>query len=42
MPRISFRVEGYPPAKNEALSILGKGHSHAKRVRDLVKSVGVV
>lgn len=29
---ISFDVEGLPPAKNEALSMLGVGHSHAPRV----------
>lgn len=33
---ISFRVPGYPPAKNEALSMLGEGHSHAPRVRALL------
>lgn len=33
---ISFRVSGYPPAKNEALSMLGEGHSHAARVRTLL------
>jgi hypothetical protein len=26
---VSFEVAGYPPAKNEALSIFGKGHSYA-------------
>lgn len=34
---ISFDVEGYPPAKNEALSMLGVGHSHAPRVRLLLE-----
>lgn len=33
---ISFRVPGYPPAKNEARSMLGPGHSHAPRVRALL------
>jgi hypothetical protein len=33
---ISFRVSGYPPAKNEALSMLGEGHTHSPRVRALL------
>ena len=33
---ISFDVPGYPPAKNEAVSMLGAGHSHAPRVRLLL------
>jgi hypothetical protein len=33
---VSFEVVGYPPAKNEALSMLGSGHSHAPRVRSLL------
>jgi hypothetical protein len=33
---ISFRVPGYPPAKNEALSMLGDGHPHTVRVRALL------
>jgi hypothetical protein len=36
---ISFRVAGYPPAKSEALSMLGIGHSHAARVRVLLEAV---
>jgi len=35
---ISFAVEGFPPAKNEALSMLGTGHSHAPRVRLLLEA----
>ncbi len=29
---ISFKVEGLPPAKSEAKSMLGAGHPHASRV----------
>lgn len=32
MRELIFHVEGYPPAKNEALSMLGPRHSHASRV----------
>jgi hypothetical protein len=35
---IGFRVMGYPPAKNEALSMLGEGHPHAPRVRALLEA----
>jgi hypothetical protein len=35
---ITFDVPGYPPAKNEALSMLGAGHSHAPRVRLLLEA----
>jgi hypothetical protein len=35
---ISFEVAGYPPAKNEALSMLGAGHSHAPRVKLLLEA----
>jgi hypothetical protein len=35
---ISFHVSGYPPAKNEALSILGANHSHATRVLALLEA----
>lgn len=35
---IMFEVEGFPPAKNEALSMLGRGHSHASRVITLLTS----
>jgi len=34
---ISFRVDGYPPAKGEAISMLGPTHSHAPRVRVLLE-----
>jgi hypothetical protein len=34
--QVSFDVAGYPPAKNEALSMLGVGHSHADRVQKLL------
>jgi hypothetical protein len=37
---ITFDVPGYPPAKNEALSMLGAGHSHAPRVRLLLEAAG--
>jgi hypothetical protein len=35
---ITFDVQGYPPAKNEALSMLGAGHGHAPRVRLLLEA----
>jgi hypothetical protein len=35
---ILFTVPGLPPAKNEALSMLGPGHSHALRVRALLEA----
>ena len=35
--QVSFDVPGFPPAKNEALSMLGAGHSHAPRVRLLLE-----
>ena len=38
MNAISFDVPGYPPAKNEALSMLGPRHSHAPRVRLLLEA----
>jgi hypothetical protein len=38
MPQITFDVAGYPPAKSEALSMLGVGHSHAPRVRLLLEA----
>lgn len=34
---ITFDVDGYPPAKSEALSMLGAGHSHTPRVRLLLE-----
>lgn len=36
--QISFEVRGFPPAKSEALSMLGAGHSHAPRVRRLLEA----
>ena len=38
---LSFRVAGFPPAKNEALSMLGVGHSHAPRVAELLRAARV-
>lgn len=35
--QVSFEMPGFPPAKNEALSMLGVGHSHAPRVRVLLE-----
>jgi hypothetical protein len=35
---ISFTVDGYPPAKAEALSMLGSSHPHQVRVRALLKA----
>src|SRR4051794_35756663 len=35
---ISFEVGGYPPAKGEALSMLGPRHGHAPRVLELLKA----
>jgi hypothetical protein len=32
MDEVSFTVTGYPPAKNEARSMLAAGHTHASRV----------
>lgn len=36
--QVSLEVRGYPPAKNEALSMLGARHSHAPRVRLLLET----
>jgi hypothetical protein len=36
--QVSFEVQGYPPAKSEALSMLGAGHGHAPRVRLLLEA----
>ena len=36
--QISFDVLGLPPAKSEALSMLGAGHTHAPRVRLLLEA----
>lgn len=38
MIEVSFTVDGYPPAKAEALSMLGSGHPHQVRVRALLKA----
>lgn len=38
MSEITLIVEGYPPAKGEALSMLRPGHSHAPRVRRLLQA----
>ena len=38
MDEVRFTVAGYPPAKNEALSMLGAGHSHSTRVLDLLQA----
>src|SRR5436309_2155653 len=38
MAEISFVVSGYPPAKSEALSMLGAGHKHARRVIRLLEA----
>jgi hypothetical protein len=35
---IAFEVAGWPPAKNEATSLLAAGHSHAARVRALLEA----
>jgi len=35
---IAFDVDGYPPAKSEALSMLGQGHRHARRVTRLLEA----
>jgi hypothetical protein len=35
---LMIRVPGLPPAKNEALSMLGAGHSHAPRVLNLLRA----
>lgn len=38
MIEITIEVEGFPPAKNEALSMFGAGHTHAARVRRLLEA----
>lgn len=38
MTQIQVEVSGYPPAKGEALSMLGASHSHAPRVRLLLEA----
>ncbi len=41
LKEIEFDVEGYPPAKGEALSMLGARHSHAPRVLALLEAAMV-
>ncbi|QFU90192.1 hypothetical protein [Amycolatopsis sp. YIM 10] len=36
--QVSFTVAGLPPAKSEALSMLGPGHPHTERVRALLRA----
>src|SRR5262249_23586993 len=36
--RISFKIDGLPPAKNEAKSMLADGHSHSPRVAQLLSA----
>jgi hypothetical protein len=38
MTEVSFDIEVFPPAKNEALSMLSEGHSHAARVIRLLQA----
>lgn len=38
MDEVTFTVTGYPPAKNEAKSMLAPGHTHATRVSDLLRA----
>ncbi len=38
MPDIQFTVAGWPPAKNEAKSLLASGRTHRKRVLDLLRA----
>jgi hypothetical protein len=38
MAEIAFDVQGLPPAKSEALSMLGAGHSHSQRVLRLLEA----
>jgi len=37
MTEIILEVDGFPPAKNEALSMFGEKHSHAPRVLQLLR-----
>jgi len=37
MTEIILEVDGFPPAKNEALSMFGEKHSHASRVLRLLR-----
>lgn len=36
--QLAFQVEGYPPGKNEAKSLLAADHIHADRVLELLRS----
>ena len=36
--QITLTVDGWPPAKNEAKSLLAPGHPHAYRVRALLQA----
>lgn len=38
----AFVVEGWPPAKNEAKSMLAAGHPYADRVLHLLRAAAVV
>lgn len=38
MDELTFNVTGFPPAKSEALSMLGAGHPHAPRVLALLEA----
>jgi hypothetical protein len=45
MPRVhevTFTVDGYPPAKSEARSMLGAGHPHLGRVLALLEAAAEV
>lgn len=35
---VTFIVDGWPPAKNEARSLLAPGHTHAERVNALLEA----
>jgi hypothetical protein len=39
-PNLSFEVDGLPPAKSEAQSMLGARHPHSPRVVSLLKAAG--
>jgi hypothetical protein len=41
MNEVRFKVVGYPPAKSEALSMLGVGHPHSGRVVGLLEAARV-
>jgi len=42
MPEITFEVEGLPPLKGEAKSLLSEGHGQAPRVLELLKAAAAV